>query len=66
VSGIERVLLSGGGSLLPGFAERLASELRAPVALLNPMAALATGAASRVPNMDPRMNVALGLALEAE
>lgn len=64
VSGVERVLLSGGGSMLFGFAERLAGELRAPIARLNPMSVLATGSAADQLDLDPRMNVALGLALE--
>lgn len=65
ISGIERVLLSGGGSQLMGFAERLASELRAPVALLNPISALSGSKSGKYANLDPRMNIALGLALEA-
>lgn len=66
VTGVERVLLSGGGSMLFGFAERLAGELRAPIARLNPMAVLAIGPAAEQIDLDPRMNVALGLALEAK
>jgi type IV pilus assembly protein PilM len=66
VSGVDRILLSGGGSLLPGFGDRLSSELRAPVAMLNPVQALAKGKAAKKKDLDPRMNVAIGLALGAE
>ena len=59
---ISRVLLSGGSSVLDGFAERLASELRAPVGRLAPIAAYGKGEGRR-PNLDPRMAIAFGLAL---
>lgn len=61
---ISRVLLSGGSSVLPGFAERLAAELRAPVGKLAPIAAYGKGEGRR-PNLDPRMSIAFGLALGA-
>lgn len=64
ITGVERVLLSGGGSKLMGFAERLASELRAPVALLNPVGVLSGSKSEQYSHLDPRMNIALGLALE--
>jgi type IV pilus assembly protein PilM len=62
INGVERILLSGGGALLPGYAERLAGELRAPVEMLAPMQKFAKFGAE----LDPRMTVAVGLALEAE
>lgn len=62
ISGVRRVLLSGGGALLPGYADRLASELRAPIGLLACMNAFATEK-SGFAELDPRMNVAFGLAL---
>lgn len=62
IVGVDRILLSGGGALLPGYAERLAGELRAPVEMLTPMAQFAKFGSE----LDPRMTVALGLALEAE
>jgi type IV pilus assembly protein PilM len=61
---ISRVLLSGGSSVLPGFADRLAAELRAPVGKLAPIAAYGKGQGRR-PNLDPRMSIAFGLALGA-
>lgn len=61
---ISRVLLSGGSSVLPGFAERLAAELRAPVGRLAPIAAYGKGEGRR-PNLDPRLSIAFGLALGA-
>lgn len=59
---VSRVLLSGGTSLLPGFAERLSAELRAPVGRLAPIAAYGKGDGKR-PSLDPRMSIAFGLAL---
>jgi type IV pilus assembly protein PilM len=66
ITGVSRVLLSGGGTLLSGYAERLASELRAPVAFLAPIAAFGTGEASEYTDFDPRMTDAIGLALEVK
>jgi type IV pilus assembly protein PilM len=62
ITHVERIMLSGGGALLPGYAERLASELRAPIELLAPMQKFARFGTE----LDPRMTVAVGLALEAE
>ncbi len=59
---VNRVLLSGGTSLLPGFADRLAAELRAPVGRLAPISAYGKGEGKR-PNLDPRMSIAFGLAI---
>jgi type IV pilus assembly protein PilM len=59
---IDRVLLSGGTSLLPGFADRLSAELRAPVGRLAPITAYGKGDGKR-PSLDPRMSIAFGLAL---
>lgn len=66
ISGISRVLLAGGGTLLSGYAERLASELRAPVAFLAPIAAFGSGEAAEYTDFDPRMTNAIGLALEVK
>lgn len=60
---VSRVLLSGGTSMLPGFAERLASELRAPVGRLAPISAYGKGEGKR-PNLDPRLSIAFGLAIK--
>lgn len=59
---VNRVLLSGGTSLLPGFADRLAAELRAPVGRLAPISAYGKGEGKR-PSLDPRMSIAFGLAI---
>lgn len=61
---VSRVLLSGGSSVLNGFADRLAAELRAPVGRLAPIAAYGKKEGRR-PNLDPRMSIAFGLALGA-
>ena len=63
-NGIERVLLSGGGSLIPGYAERVASELRTPTAFLAPMHAFAKNKELKL--KDPNMAIAFGLALEVK
>jgi type IV pilus assembly protein PilM len=65
VTGVSRILLSGGGTKLPGFGERLAAELRAPVLPLTPMAAFARKGDNATRKLDPRMATAFGLALEA-
>jgi type IV pilus assembly protein PilM len=65
VTGVSRILLSGGGALLPGYAERLAAELRCPAALMSPL----EGYGSRRvqgSGLDPRMAIAVGLALEVK
>lgn len=64
VSHVERVLLTGGGALIGGMPDRLASELRAPVALMQPLAAFGDSDVEK--GMDPRMGLAFGLALEAD
>lgn len=65
-SHVDRILLAGGGSLLPGFADRLSAELRAPATPLTALATLGKGRIAGLENLDPRMNVALGLALEVK
>lgn len=64
ISGVSRILLSGGGSLMPGYADRVASELRAPTSLLAPMHGWAVGQAAGMVDLDPRMAASVGLALE--
>jgi type IV pilus assembly protein PilM len=61
---VKRILLSGGGVKFGGFAQRVASELRAPVGLLKPLKAYGTKQGAK-PNLDPRMSVAFGLALDS-
>ncbi len=66
ITSISRVLLSGGGALLPGYADRVASELRAPVEMLAPLHKFATGRAVAFKNLDPRLTIAVGLSLEVK
>lgn len=66
ISGVSRILLSGGGALMPGYADRVASELRAPTSLLAPMHGWAVGQAAGMVDLDPRMTTAIGLALEVK
>lgn len=64
VTGISRVVLSGDGSLLHGYANRLGAETRAPVALLTPMGAFSPSSErDAFSNLDPRFGIAFGLAL---
>ena len=66
VLGVSRVLLSGGGTLLSGYADRLAAELRAQVGLLAPMHAFGPAKPPQIRRMDPRMNIAFGLGTEVK
>lgn len=66
INGVSRILLSGGGALLPGYAERLSSELRAPASLLAPLHGFADGPAEKRKYLDPRMAIAVGAALEVK
>lgn len=61
---IKRILLTGGGVKFGGFAQRVASELRAPVGLIKPLKAYGKKGGAK-PNLDPKMSVAFGLALES-
>lgn len=67
---ISRVVLSGGGSLLPGLVERLASATRLPVEQARPMAALTVGKTGLTPEqlayIEPMAALPLGLALGAD
>ena len=65
VLNISRIYLSGGGVMLPGLASRLGSELRSPIAKLNPIEVFSTGKSVSSSAIDPNMSVAFGLALEA-
>lgn len=66
ISGVSRVLLSGAGSTLPGYAERVASELRATTSIMSPLHTNAVGQAAKVADLDPDMCIAIGLALEVD
>lgn len=64
---LQEVVLTGGGSLLKGFREYLATYFDCPVKLDNPFAQIQTGRG--IPNLQgdlPRFSVAVGLALRRE
>ena len=64
VTGISRFYLSGGASLLPGYAQRVSAELRAETALLTPLSQFGKGRkAKRFANLDPKFALAVGLGL---
>jgi type IV pilus assembly protein PilM len=65
VSPLSRVVLTGGGGNLGGFAQRLSSELRVPVEHGNPLQHLSIGRRVRLPDaVTPQeMSIALGLAM---
>jgi len=64
VTGISRVYLSGGASLLPGYGDRVAAELRSEVALLTPLNQFGKGRRSKkFKALDPKFALAVGLGL---
>jgi len=67
VSTITRIFLAGGGVLLPGYLERISSELQAPAMFLN---AIEQHASARVKNnpvvIDPKYSTAYGLAVKVK
>lgn len=64
VTGISKVYLSGGASLLPGYADRVAAELRSEVALLTPLKDFGKGRrAKKFAGLDPKFALAVGLGL---
>ncbi|WP_148611653.1 type IV pilus assembly protein PilM [Nocardioides rubriscoriae] len=65
VSPLSRVVLTGGGGNLGGFAQRLSSELRVPVEHGNPLDHLSIGRRVKLPDgVTPQeMSIALGLAM---
>lgn len=65
---LDRILLAGGGALLPEIGDRIAAELDVPVEVANPLAGMqATHGArrNRVEAEAPGLMVATGLALRA-
>ena len=64
---VDRVLLTGGGALLPGFAPFLQNELQVPVAVADPMAQVTVNAKRYDPaylqTIAPTFAVAMGLAV---
>lgn len=64
---VQRLLLTGGGSLLPGLAERLAEAVRLPVDRGHPMQQLQLGKVDLAPEQlaeaEPFLSVAIGLAM---
>jgi type IV pilus assembly protein PilM len=66
VQGLSRVVLTGGGSRMPGLRERLSAELRIPVEFGTPVQGLSVNksvAAEDVRQADQQMSVAVGLCL---
>ena len=67
--GVQRVVVSGGGSMLPGMVERLAEALRLPVDRGHPMQHLQVGKVDVPPEQlaeaEPFLSVAIGLAMGA-
>lgn len=66
---IERVVLSGGGAMLGGLAERLSSATRLPVDFAHPLALLRLGKTGLTEDelayVEPMVSVPVGLALAA-
>jgi type IV pilus assembly protein PilM len=64
---LARVVITGGGSQLPGLAERLTGVVGIPVELARPRDLLAVGdigfAEEDLPRLDPYLSAAVGLAL---
>lgn len=66
VTGISKIRLSGGGALLPGFADRLAAELRTDVSYMKPMRRFSPGRIkTKRAALDPRFTMAFGLSTGA-
>lgn len=65
VEGLGRVVLTGGGALLPGLDQRLGAQLDIPVVLADPLAGLTTSrkAAEATAALRPSLAVAAGLGL---
>jgi type IV pilus assembly protein PilM len=66
---INRIVVSGGGSLLPGIVERLSSATRLPVQPARPMSVLKIGKTGLTPEqlayVEPMVTVPVGLAMGA-
>jgi type IV pilus assembly protein PilM len=64
---VSRLLLSGGGSLLPGVAQRLSAATRLPVQPARPMSVLKIGKTGLTPDqlayVEPMVTVPVGLAM---
>lgn len=64
VLGVSRTVLSGGGTLLPGYANRIASELKSETVMMAPIAQFSSGRrAKKFASLDPRFSTAVGLGL---
>jgi type IV pilus assembly protein PilM len=65
--GVERIILSGGGTFVPGFADSLASEISADVTVIDPFARMSVDSgrfpASFMSRTAPLFSIAIGLAL---
>lgn len=66
VTSLSRVVLTGGGSTIAGFAERLASELKVPVEAGRPLSVV-SGKKTTIPEgiSEQQLSVAIGLAMGA-
>lgn len=67
ISGLHRLMLTGGGSNLKGLAQRLASELRVPVVVGAPVHHMSTDKKVSVPEglSETQLSACLGLAMGA-
>lgn len=64
-SHVDSVTLTGGGTLLPGYAARVQTELRAPTSFLAPIKIFGgTDLANFSGTLDPKFGVAYGLAVK--
>lgn len=61
---IGEILLAGGTSMIPGFAEDLARELSIPVRLANPFARVQLGKGVQRPSQPGALAIAIGLGVE--
>lgn len=67
MSSIANVWVSGGGTLVPGYAERVASELAAPVRSLNPLSSFAPSKLSnQYGTVGQKFAGVVGIALEVK
>lgn len=68
VAAVDRLILSGGASKMPGLAPRLAAELRTDTGFLTPLSAFAANKSksTRWASLDPQFSLAFGLALDVK
>lgn len=66
ISSLDRVILSGGGAVLPGMADRIAAELHIPIEVAQPFSTLNAKNVDISPDDAPRWATAAGLATGAK